>query len=1767
MLWIVGKIMENSLLPIGEYIYNRNEYNLDEAWKKIRESYKTGDSIICKVTEQCENKSLQVDFHGIKGRIEKGYITQNRFCHNEDLIGKSTRVNIVRLDKNTKTFVGTRIKVEEQAKEQLTVLLLGDEIEGIVKAFANDESCAFLDIKEGICAFLSVRNVTRLPIRCSRITDYISIGQKIKGRINFIEPKENPQHSTFCAISLLACGRTWEEEAYNLDVGSVISGYPRKDFLYSNKYFIEYSRQLCITIDTELELDEESIIKAEIISIKAVNKKIYAKPIIELDVKYAKDEVSETKSLLEQPHDEEPNVKNVLSEPKQIELEQDAYSVSVNSENNSKSGQNGSLFAKKIKADISPFRLRVNEHKSFESVPNIYVSMRNIEKKIKMGHISDVHFKILQVINRLVYCTSKQIRAYLYLYYPTIKITQDKLNHKLEIMTKNALIDRIRFESDEGEGIFRVYFLNKNGDLLLQSLLNIKRTSYLSGQLARPISEIKRQLAANQILLAYKEKLGIVQNFYVHRTLKGEEGMPVRPSAILVCPNSTILLEATRRYEGWEKKLQNKMMRYQMLFQKYDVQRVSETSIDLKFLDMPLYLIVICEDFEHAYQIRELLFGHDIYPRLLFTYDLLIFRKEVSVSVFRFGGGVRDVVYYDIIKMFKYNIVCAVDEEENEKNVVDVMDEFYRIFLRNYNLGLNYLQENDCQELRELVQTRLRCLYTIGDDGYYQSAFSEEVQYYIYLLFLVDNNLLQNETTNFYEGSIVSDQDIEVTRDEEIVNPITVQEHSSKPEDLEWAVERVLCEIESWMIKKFKSASLEITRHPSKQTSGIQYGYDVGMDFVYQSEEYHLGFECKNYQTLQERARFGSLAPLTISRYAYNLLEFFMSCRHEENVHNHWILICPFGDLQNDFYQNLFRKWNREISFLQIDVFSQKQTAITCEELLALDADAYEKMYGIAPPVQSEEEKNALKEHFFFSIIGNTLKKTALQKGLSQYPFMADYDVRQQLMPVKTVEGESAIEQIFSKLNNHTYGGVFVVGEYGSGKTYLTYLLIKLILENPDQYAFYPFWFKLIDREIDLKYGSIEVEVEKFINMGLEKYSNLPTDLSFGGQKRLLIILDGFDEIVSGLGESGKKVQFLQKVCENFLKKYSYCNIRFLVTTREMDYTACKKNRDFPEYLRKFGKVVLGECNEDDVKKGILDIKQPFHDGNHLDKLKRISNNECLVGIARKPLYFGFLRDLIISSNYSEYKDELEILDAIICESVHWYADSIQNEDEIMNMLYIYAIDISKQLAKGKSDSIEIIKSFVSQNVGKNVLQLKSINSDHYQVRFYHNAIREYLVAKRLFQEALSCSINENELASDNLFSWMEELDMTPETMKFFCAFVKKEADRHPRIKPGIVSVLSGMLKSACEPSKEKLGTHVLSLLLRLQPELSNCDFERLHAGNMYLWNCSFSGINLKNARMTNCTLFNMRLDSVDFRDADLSGLVMNSEDEILDVCHYVKNSELTVTVLYSTGQLIDYYFPDRNNFKQYIIKNRAIVPEKEYKKFISFNDNELIYSEKKIYSVSEGQVVYKMKPENQLLYLDRQYAVLKINETLCIVLHNRKYYQHHISGILQTEYNTVCVVDWNVYLTVRNHRLILHDKDEIVPIMYLNASYECFVARKKLGKDFLCIYVKYKDVIQIISYDLKLRKMESSQFGLAKQFSCKRLVSVSECLLYGIADDIVYVFNPLVEKSDLTELQTKVMCKNLILENEDGSQRVRGEKEYLILKEASDLVKYHAEY
>ena len=51
-----------------------------------------------------------------------------------------------------------------------------------------------------------------------------------------------------------------------------------------------------------------------------------------------------------------------------------------------------------IKAEVSPFAIREGEIKVFDGKDG-YVSMNQIINKINLGHITDIHFKILEIVN------------------------------------------------------------------------------------------------------------------------------------------------------------------------------------------------------------------------------------------------------------------------------------------------------------------------------------------------------------------------------------------------------------------------------------------------------------------------------------------------------------------------------------------------------------------------------------------------------------------------------------------------------------------------------------------------------------------------------------------------------------------------------------------------------------------------------------------------------------------------------------------------------------------------------------------------------------------------------------------------------------------------------------------------------------------------------------------------------------------------------------------------------------------------------------------------------------------------------------------------------------------------------------------------------------------------------------------------------------------------------------------------------------------------
>lgn len=61
-----------------------------------------------------------------------------------------------------------------------------------------------------------------------------------------------------------------------------------------------------------------------------------------------------------------------------------------------------------IKTKISPFAIRKDEIKTFDGKDG-YVSMNQIIQKINVGHINDLHFRIMELVNKFEFITSRQL--------------------------------------------------------------------------------------------------------------------------------------------------------------------------------------------------------------------------------------------------------------------------------------------------------------------------------------------------------------------------------------------------------------------------------------------------------------------------------------------------------------------------------------------------------------------------------------------------------------------------------------------------------------------------------------------------------------------------------------------------------------------------------------------------------------------------------------------------------------------------------------------------------------------------------------------------------------------------------------------------------------------------------------------------------------------------------------------------------------------------------------------------------------------------------------------------------------------------------------------------------------------------------------------------------------------------------------------------------------------------------------------------------------
>lgn len=246
-----------------------------------------------------------------------------------------------------------------------------------------------------------------------------------------------------------------------------------------------------------------------------------------------------------------------------------------------------------IKTEVSPFAIREGEIKTFDGKDG-YVSMNQIIHKINIGHISDIHFKIMELVNEFEFITSRQIYQILVHKGEDIK-SQDKLNNKLEQLIKCKILTRYYFMGEEGKCIYRIYCLEKMGKYLLNS--RGVECKWQPTDNTKPVAMIKKRLAGNQVIIAYLNKVKAYESYTPKPALKAKTlGKVFKASGggiKLTKGEKSIqfLFEVIRREDDWQNKLTDKIRMYKDFYENF-------VPGDCGYTALP-QLIIVCEDEKH----------------------------------------------------------------------------------------------------------------------------------------------------------------------------------------------------------------------------------------------------------------------------------------------------------------------------------------------------------------------------------------------------------------------------------------------------------------------------------------------------------------------------------------------------------------------------------------------------------------------------------------------------------------------------------------------------------------------------------------------------------------------------------------------------------------------------------------------------------------------------------------------------------------------------------------------------------------------------------------------------------------------------------------------------------------------------------------------------------------------------------------------------------------------------------------------------------------
>lgn len=329
-----------------------------------------------------------------------------------------------------------------------------------------------------------------------------------------------------------------------------------------------------------------------------------------------------------------------------------------------------------VKAQKSPFAMRNNERKVFDGKDG-YVSINQVMFNVDMGYITDIHFEILEIINKYEFVTARQIFQLLLLKGIDIK-SQSKVDDKLQKLIKTKVITRYYFTSEEGKGIFRVYCLEKMGKYLLASR-EIK-SDWQQTNNAKPVHLIKKRLAGNQIIISYIEKVKAYESCNINAVLYSKkQNVKFKPTGGLIRLNDgknvqELIFEVIRRNDDWENKLIEKMQLYADFYNFF-------LTKDCDFEKDP-QLVIVAEDNQHISEIFKIIKKAAIPLKdteMLFTTELKHLSTDLESSLIEFQysqetNTYKGVVVNNDLLLLRENRIEMPKIEKKEKTEEEIAE-------------------------------------------------------------------------------------------------------------------------------------------------------------------------------------------------------------------------------------------------------------------------------------------------------------------------------------------------------------------------------------------------------------------------------------------------------------------------------------------------------------------------------------------------------------------------------------------------------------------------------------------------------------------------------------------------------------------------------------------------------------------------------------------------------------------------------------------------------------------------------------------------------------------------------------------------------------------------------------------------------------------------------------------------------------------------------------------------------------------------------------